>query len=78
MKVIIIFLTLLNFTKVVTSHKECSPLQNECEYWLTVEEKVTMIWKNTQVYAVNGTLFVYNESLDNQRIEVKVFISVVN
>lgn len=41
--------------------KECSPSESVCEYWLTIDERLTMTWKNVRVVAENGSLFKFND-----------------
>ncbi|XP_065666462.1 uncharacterized protein LOC136087501 [Hydra vulgaris] len=43
-------------------YNECSPEKNECEFWLEIREKLTMIYKKDLLYSSNGSLFLYNET----------------
>ncbi|XP_065666457.1 uncharacterized protein LOC100206475 isoform X2 [Hydra vulgaris] len=43
-------------------YNECSPKKNECEFWLEIKEKLTMIYKKDLLYSSGGSLFLYNES----------------
>ncbi|XP_065665483.1 uncharacterized protein LOC136086912 [Hydra vulgaris] len=43
-------------------YNECSPKKNECEFWLQIKEKLTMIYKKDLIYSSGGSLFLYNES----------------
>ena len=52
-------------------YKECSPSEDVCEFWLTVEEQLTMTWKRTRVHAVNGVLYKYDEMPSNSTITVR-------
>ena len=52
-------------------YKECAPSGDVCEYWLTVQEQLTMTWKATRVHAVNGKLYKHNEVPSNSTTTVK-------
>ncbi|XP_065673687.1 uncharacterized protein LOC105843944 isoform X3 [Hydra vulgaris] len=53
-------------------YKECLPVQEKCEYWLVIQEKLTMIFHKDLVYAENGKLYLYNESPSNFTTEVPI------
>lgn len=54
-------------------YKECLPTQSECEYWLMIQEKLTMIFHKDLVYADQGRLYLYNEHPSNYSTEVSIF-----
>ncbi|XP_065665484.1 uncharacterized protein LOC136086913 [Hydra vulgaris] len=43
-------------------YNECCPKKNDCEFWLEIKEKLTMIYKKDLLYSSGGSLFLYNES----------------
>jgi len=47
------------------SYKECLPEQAVCEYWLIINEELTMIFHGDLVYADKGRLYLYNEHPSN-------------
>jgi len=49
---------------------ECSPDRELCEYWLVVQEKLTMIHDGVLVYSHNGTLIKYDEFPNNYTTKV--------
>ena len=51
-------------------YKDCLPTQEKCEYWLIIQEKLTMIFHKDLVYAEKGKLYLYNESPSNYTTEV--------
>lgn len=53
-------------------YSECAQDEEVCEYWLTVQEKLTMVIDGVLVYSHNGTLFRYDESPDNYTTKVIV------
>jgi len=51
-------------------YEECSSLESKCEYWLVIQEKLTMIYEKNLVYAHKGKLYLYNEHFSNYSTEV--------
>lgn len=47
------------------NYEECPPSKTSCEYWLVIQEKLTMIFEKNLVYAHKGRLFLYNEHHTN-------------
>ena len=52
------------------TYKECLPDKETCEYWLNIQEKLTMIFHKDLVYADKGRLYLYNEHPSNYTTEV--------
>ena len=52
------------------NYKECPPEQETCEFWLYIQEKLTMIYHKDLVYADKGKLYLYNEHPSNYSTEV--------
>ena len=48
---------------------ECAPEKEVCEYWLSVKEKLTMIYKQDLVYAHKGKLYRYDD--ENATVAVR-------
>ena len=51
-------------------YKECLPEKEVCEYWLNIQEKLTMVFHKDLVYADKGRLYLYNEHPSNYTTEV--------
>jgi len=47
------------------NYEECTPDRKTCEYWLVVQEHLTMIYEKNLVYAHKGNLYLYNEHHSN-------------
>ncbi len=43
----------------------CNPNKEVCEYWLVLEEKLTMVHESNLVYGHDGQLYRYNEHWTN-------------
>ncbi|XP_057309635.1 uncharacterized protein LOC130647701 [Hydractinia symbiolongicarpus] len=52
------------------NYEECSPTKTTCEYWLVIQEKLTMIYEKNLVYAHKGKLYLYNEHHSNYTTRV--------
>ena len=52
------------------NYKECPPGEEKCEFWLFIQEKLTMIYHKDLVYADKGKLYLYNEHPSNFSTEV--------
>ncbi|XP_065666474.1 uncharacterized protein LOC136087511 [Hydra vulgaris] len=66
-KGIVLILLIHEFVTVIEipldyKYNECSPKKNDCEFWLEIKEKLTMIYKKDLLYSSGGSLFLYNES----------------
>lgn len=48
------------------TYDECHPSKKTCEFWLVVEERLTMHWDNKRVYAKDSILYRHNEGPGNQ------------
>ena len=61
---VVVIYELINGIEIPADYKynECAPEKKECEYWLELKEKLTMIYKKELLYPFNGDLFLYNES----------------
>ena len=77
----ILILLVPNTSVVVASHhpdgfnyKECLPDKEVCEYWLNLQEKLTMVFHKDLVYADKGRLYLYNENPNNYTTVVRNFI----
>ena len=46
-------------------YEECPPEHKKCEFWLVVQEHLTMIYEKNLVYAHKGNLYLYNEHHSN-------------
>ena len=46
-------------------YEECAPEKKKCEFWLVVQEHLTMIYEKNLVYAHKGNLYLYNEHHSN-------------
>lgn len=55
------------------NYEECSPTKTTCEYWLVIQEKLTMIYEKNLVYAHKGKLYLYNEHHSNYTTRVSRF-----
>ena len=51
-------------------YPECASNSALCEYWLVVQEKLTMIYDGVLVYSHNGTLIKYDEYPGNYSTNV--------
>ena len=51
-------------------YKECLPTEERCEYWLVIQEKLTMVFHGDLMYAEGGKLYLYNEHPSNFTTEV--------
>lgn len=72
-----VFFFLLVFPDHGFTYKECSPSEERCEYWLVIEERLTMHWDKTRVYAKNGTLYRHDEGPDNHKTQVSFSTCIV-
>ena len=54
-------------------YKECLPEKEVCEYWLNIQEKLTMVFHKDLVYADKGRLYLYNEHPSNYTTEVIIW-----
>ena len=52
------------------NYQECPHTETRCEYWLVIQEKLTMIYDRNLVYAHKGKLYLYNEHFSNYTTEV--------
>ena len=52
------------------TYKECVPTAKTCEFWLIIQEKLTMIFHKDLVYADKGKLYLYNEHPSNFTTQV--------
>ena len=52
-------------------YTECTPTESTCEYWLVIQEKLTMIYLKNLVYAHKGKLYLYNEHHSNYTTNVR-------
>jgi len=65
------FILIIMFISVTSSDcYECSANQKECEVWLNIEEKLTMTWSKTRVYADKGKLYKFNEFPNNATTQI--------
>lgn len=53
-------------------YEECPPENKKCEFWLVVQEHLTMIYEKNLVYAHKGNLYLYNEHHSNFTTHVSV------
>ena len=51
-------------------YDECYPSNETCEYWLVIQEKLTMIYDGVLVYGHNGSLIKYDEFPNNVTTKV--------
>ena len=58
-------------------YNECHPDNATCEYWLVIQEKLTMIWDGVLVYSHNGTLYRYDEFPENATTKVSYFVDFI-
>ena len=74
-KLILILVYLVTFISAILhpdgyDYQECPPTETRCEYWLVIQEKLTMIYDRNLVYAHKGKLYLYNEHFSNYTTEV--------
>lgn len=53
-------------------YDECNPDAAKCEFWLVIQEKLTMIAEKNLVYAHKSKLYLYNEHHSNSTTYVPV------
>ena len=74
MALIILAVTFTLATSKISA--ECLSSQDVCEFTFTIEERLTMAWKNVRVKAANGTLYRFDESPAD--IKTKVCIQFIS
>lgn len=55
-------------------YEECPPDQKKCEYWLVIQEKLTMISEKNLVYAHKGKLYLFDEHPSNYSVIVSIIV----
>lgn len=53
-------------------YDECNPDKDKCEFWLVLQEKLTMIAEKNLVYAHNSKLYLFDEHHSNSTTYVPV------
>ena len=62
---LLILTTANNYATGASKYTVCNPNLDICEYWLSIEERLTMIHDSDLVYGHKGRLYKYHENWSN-------------